>query len=136
MTMGAHVSLPMYRRTLRQRLLLEGVRCRACGQVQFPPRGACPACRGLGREPVQLSGRGVVHAVTRIAPQGAPPEFSGQPMYAVAIIHLDEGPFITAQLTEDAPIGAPVRAVVRRLYEEDGVVRYGFKFAPEVMTGS
>lgn len=134
--MGAHVSVPMYRRTLGQRLRLEGGRCRRCGRVFFPPLGGCRECGG-SLEAVALSGRGTVRAVTRISPAGAPPEFAEQASrqggYTVAIVELEEGPSVTAQLA-DVPglldIGDPVRAVTRRLYEEEGVIRYGFKFVP------
>lgn len=131
--MGAHLSVPIYRRNLRQRLLLEGQRCQACQRLQFPPLACCAACRGDRLEPLRLSGRGVIYALTRIMPAGAPPEFAAQGEYYVAIIQLAEGPRITAQLsvTEPPAIGDPVRAVIRRLYAEDGVVRYGLKFAPE-----
>lgn len=133
MTVGAHVSVPMYRRTLPQRLRLEGRRCTACGQVQFPPRAVCPRCGGARLEPLRLGGHGVLEAVTRIAPAGAPPEFLGSGPYWVAIVRLAEGPKITAQLTDFAAaprIGDAVEAVVRRLYEQEGVARYGFKFRP------
>jgi uncharacterized OB-fold protein len=134
---GAHVSVPMYRRTLPQRLRLEGRRCVSCGRVQFPPAAACPGCFGDRFEPYILSGRGVVEAATYITAAGAPPEFTAQARaeggYWVAIVRLAEGPKITAQLTgfETPPqIGQPVEAVVRRLYVEEGVIRYGFKFQP------
>ena len=57
-------------------------------------------------------------------------------LYAVAIIKLDEGPLVVAQLTDckAAPesfyIGMPVQAVVRRLYEQEGFIRYSYKFRP------
>lgn len=133
--MGAHLSVPMYRRSLRQRLLLEGQRCSACGRLQFPPTARCPACWGDRLGPARLTGRGVIEALTRIAAAGAPPEFT--PVagggYCVAIIRLEEGLRITAQLTGGwtPGIGRPVRAVIRRLYVEDGVIRYGFKFEPD-----
>lgn len=132
--MGAHVSVPMYHRSLPQRLRLEGRRCTACKRVYFPPIGDCRQCGG-SLEPIELSGRGEIHACTYITAAGAPPEFSEQARrqggYHVAVIRLAEGPMITAQLTSHAdppPIGAPVRAVIRRLYDEEGVQRYGFKF--------
>lgn len=135
--MGAHVSVPMYRRSLPQRLRLEGRRCAACAAVHFPPLAVCPRCPGTELEPLPLSGRGVIEAVTEIAPAGAPPEFTDQVRadggYFVAIVSLAEGPRITAQLTGFAslpPIGTPVEAVIRRLYVQEGVVRYGFKFRP------
>ena len=133
--MGAHLSVPMYRRNLRQRLVLEGQRCTACGRTQFPPLARCGQCRGQELQPYRLGGAGVVVAATYITPAGAPPEFAAQARaaggYGVAIIQLDDGPRITGQTVGEAAIGQRVRAVIRRLYEEDGVVRYGFKFAPE-----
>lgn len=135
--MGAHVSVPMYRRSLPQRLRLEGRRCTACEAVLFPPLAVCPRCRGRDLEAFPLSGQGVIEAVTEIAAAGAPPEFAEQVAregrYFVAIVRLAEGPMITAQLTgfDSLPaIGTPVAAVVRRLYTQEGVVRYGFKFGP------
>lgn len=140
--MGAHVSVPMYRRTLPQRLRLEGRRCVSCARVYFPPVGSCPECGG-DLEPTALSGRGEIHALTYITASGAPPEFAEQARrqggYWVAIVKLAEGPMITTQLTDCATepaIGTPVRAVTRRLYDEEGVLRYGFKFAPAGVKGS
>jgi uncharacterized OB-fold protein len=130
---GAHVSVPLYRRSLPQRLRLEGSRCADCGRVQFPPLPHCPACSGRRLAPHRLSGRGVVHAVTQVTAAGAPPEFADQGSFWVAIVALAEGPMITAQLTGlggPPVIGQPVVAVVRRLYAEEGVIRYGFKFRP------
>lgn len=128
--MGAHLPVPMYRRTLPQRLWLEGRRCTACAGLHFPPLARCPACGGEDLTPHRLSGRGHIFAVTRIEKAGAPPEFATGG-YWVAIVQLEEGLRITAQLADVAEppqIGQPVRAVVRRLYAEEGVVRYGFKF--------
>lgn len=73
-----------------------------------------------------------------LSPGGAPPEFAGQARaegrYVVAIVELDEGPRITAQVTDVDPdavdIGMPVTGTIRRIYEEEDVVRYGFKFVP------
>ena len=54
--------------------------------------------------------------------------------FAVALIRLAEGPLIVGQMTDCDPhqleIGTPVTMVTRRLYEQDGVLRYGYKFKP------
>lgn len=133
--MGAQITVPMYRRTLPQRLRLEGRRCADCGHLHFPPLAACPACRSSRLEPQALSGRGTVEAATWITAAGAPPEFADQARaeggYCVAIVRLEEGPGITAQLagfTQLPRAGTPVQAVTRRLYTQEGVIRYGFKF--------
>ncbi|WP_416181128.1 Zn-ribbon domain-containing OB-fold protein, partial [Chloroflexus sp.] len=54
----------------------------------------------------------------------------------VALVRLEEGPLVTAQLTDcdeaDLAIGMPVEMVTRRLMDtgEDGVLVYGYKFRP------
>ncbi len=56
--------------------------------------------------------------------------------YTVALIKLDEGPLVTAQLTdvdnEDVHIGMPVEMVTRKIKEEgeNGLIVYGYKFRP------
>jgi uncharacterized protein len=139
---GAHVSVPIYRRSLAQRLRFEGSRCLECDQVQFPPSPRCRSCKGSRLRSFALAGRGWIQAVTRVAAAGAPPEFIEQARaeggYYVGIVALAEGPMITAQLVgfEGAPtIGAPVVAVIRRLYSEEGVIRYSFKFGPGEVEG-
>jgi hypothetical protein len=54
----------------------------------------------------------------------------------VALIKLDEGPMVTAQLTDvnasDVKIGMRVEMVTRKLREEgdEGQIIYGYKFRP------
>jgi uncharacterized OB-fold protein len=54
--------------------------------------------------------------------------------YAVALVRLEEGPLVTAQLTdvdhEELNIGMQVEMVTRKLREEDegGLIIYGYKF--------
>ncbi|HRE47132.1 MAG TPA: Zn-ribbon domain-containing OB-fold protein [Aggregatilineales bacterium] len=87
---------------------------------------------------VPLTGRGEVYSYTLI--QDAPEGFEGQAPYVLALVKLDEGPMITAQLTdlEGAPeIGMPVEMVTRRL-RNDGAsapIVYGYKFRPLVERG-
>jgi uncharacterized OB-fold protein len=128
----------MYERTIGQRLFFEGERCIECGAVVFPVKAACPDCHNREFDTVDLSGEGEIYSYTVLSPGGAPPEFAGQARaegrYVVAVIGLIEGPRITAQVTNIDPeaveIGTQVSGEIRRIYEEEGVVRYGFKFAP------
>jgi uncharacterized OB-fold protein len=130
----------MYWRTIPQRYRLVGHKCKKCGKVNFPPKGVCKYCNASSDfEEIQLSGRGKVHTFTLIGAGGAPPEFAEQEKaggsYPVAIIELEEGPKVIGQMADvkaqDARIGMPVRAELRRIYSEEGVIRYGFKFVPE-----
>jgi uncharacterized OB-fold protein len=58
--------------------------------------------------------------------------------YTVALVKLEEGPMITAQLTDvdnsKVSIGMPVEMVTRRLRSdgERGMLVYGYKFRPAV----
>jgi uncharacterized OB-fold protein len=89
-----------------------------------------------GFEPIELSGRGIVYAVSKISAGGAPPEFEEQSEvrgdYVVAIVQFDEGPRVVSQLIASDPptIGTPVEAVIRRIYTDEGITRYGYKFRP------
>lgn len=117
-----------------QRYRLEGERCDHCGEIIFPPRDICPACKKPAKTPHALSGRGEVYtySTVRAAPQG----FEVYVPYTVAIIKLEEGPMITAQLTDvaaaDVKIGMPVEMVTRRIRAQgdEGTITYGYKFRP------
>jgi uncharacterized OB-fold protein len=57
----------------------------------------------------------------------------------VALVQLDEGPMVTAQLTdlggEKVEIGMPVEMVTRRIRsdgDERGILVYGYKFRPRL----
>jgi uncharacterized OB-fold protein len=65
-----------------------------------------------------------------------PHGFEDQKPYTIALVRLDEGPMVTAQLTDvnlgDVRIGMRVEMVTRKLREEgpEGQIIYGYKFRP------
>lgn len=135
--MGAHISIPMYQRTLDQRLKLVGLKCNECGSINFPPKGVCRYCRkGNDFEETPLCGKGEIYTFTVISSASAPPEFAKEAAvkgsYPVAIVQLKEGPRVIAQIvdppTEGVEIGMSVEFVIRRIYQEEEVIRYGYKF--------
>ncbi|MGE5485155.1 MAG: Zn-ribbon domain-containing OB-fold protein [Ignavibacteriales bacterium] len=134
--MGAHVSVPSYRRSLPQRYMLQALKCGKCGRVIFPPKGCCPECgQRAGFVPFRLRPEGEVFSFTELSAAGAPPEFGDlartRKGYVVGIVKLDDGPSIMAQLsaaTGPVEIGRRVRGVFKRIYAEEGIVRYGMKF--------
>jgi uncharacterized protein len=89
---------------------------------------------GLHGETQPLSGRGEVYSFSTMynAPQG----YEDQKPYTIALVRLDEGPMVTAQLTDvdtaDVAIGMRVEMVTRKLREEsdEGQIIYGYKFRP------
>ncbi|WP_435077128.1 zinc ribbon domain-containing protein [Halococcus sp. AFM35] len=140
---GAHVSLPSWQRTLPQRYHLIAGKCPDCDAVSFPPEGACGNCRKrVEFQRFELPSTGEIVAKTVIGQGGAPPEFVSQQHrdgpFAVAIVEIvveGESVRLPAQLTDCDPqkpaVGDAVTATFRRIYEIEGVTRYGLKFTPE-----
>ena len=130
------MSLASYWRTKEQRLGLIGEVCPHCGAKLFPPRDICPECSGPARMPFQFSGKGVIHSFSTM--YNAPSGFGQYAPYVVALVKLEEGPLVTAQLTDvdrgAVYIGMPVEMVTRKMREEgdDGLVLYNYKFRPQL----
>ena len=126
-------SIPLTWRRIPERYRLLGVKCETCGSHYFPKRSICPKCRRKGKiTDVQFAGKGKVYSFTEIF---APPDgFEDQIPYILAIIELDEGARLTAQIVDahkdDIKIGSRVEQVFRVIQRDDpeGPVHYGFKF--------
>ena len=122
-------------RHIQQRYNIIGSKCTNCGEVFFPSRVICPDCRRKGEiKDFQFSGKGKIHTFSVVRSPTA--DFKKLSPYAVAIIELDEGAKLTAQLVDcdvdKIKIGDPVEMVFRKIREdgEDGVISYGYKFKP------
>lgn len=131
------MTVPRFWREQPQRYRLLGAECNNCGGIYFPPRTVCPECR---RESIgkmvqrQLSGRGTVlaHTVVHQPADG----FELQVPYVMAIVELEEGCRVMAQVVDVVPgsvgTGLPVEMTFRRIREDgrNGVIYYGYKFRP------
>lgn len=126
------VSVPRFWREIPQRYNLIGNKCSKCGWINFPPRSICPECKDRELGLVKLKGGGEVVTYTVI--RAAPPGFEELVPYVIAIVQLEEGPRITAQVVdcspEDISIGAKVRSCFRKIAEDGraGAISYGYKF--------
>ncbi len=122
-------------RLKKQRYALVGEICPHCESKIFPPRDICPDCGKEAKELYSFSGRGEVYSFTTV--YDAPAGYEENAPYTVALIKLDEGPMVTAQLTDldgrNVQIGTPVEMVTRKLRndgDERGMLVYGYKFRP------
>ena len=122
-------------RLKQQRYGLVGEVCPHCAAKIFPPRDVCPNCGGEAKTAFAFSGKGEVFSYTTI--YEAPAGFDDTAPYTVALVKLEEGPLVTAQLTDlgsqPVEIGMPVEMVTRRLRQdgdERGMLIYGYKFRP------
>lgn len=87
----------------------------------------------LAKESFAFAGTGTLYSYTIV--QDAPESFGVQAPYVLALVKLDEGPMLTAQITdlgddETLEIGDRVEMVTRKLTTEgkQGMIVYGYKF--------
>ena len=129
------MEIPRHWRLRQQRYGLVGEVCPHCEAKIFPPRDICPSCGQEAKTLYAFRGKGEVYSFTTI--YEAPAGYDENAPYTVALVKLNEGPLVTAQLTDlgDQPIqiGMPVEMVTRKLRQdgdERGMLVYGYKFRP------
>ncbi|WAI00410.1 Zn-ribbon domain-containing OB-fold protein [Methanogenium organophilum] len=128
------MSVPRYWRKQQNRYNLKGNKCETCGRYFFPPRAFCPECRRDGKiVDYEFSGNGTVRTFSVI--RTASDDYDIQTPYVIAIIELEEGTCMTAQVIcepDEISIGMPVKSVFRKIIADgdSGVIVYGTKFVP------
>ena len=128
------MQLPRFHRLRSAYYHLEGQICETCGEAQFPARRSCRSCRSRALVARRFSGRGRVFSYSQAAQ--APDGF--EPPHLMALVELEEGPVIAAQLTdlepEEIEIGMDVEMVTRRIraFSSKGYLVYGYWFRPPV----
>ncbi len=136
--MTSYISLPTFAANLDERLRLIAGQCVSCGTLAYPQRPVCTGCGGDRFTDKPLSGEATLYTFTVVAGGGAPAEFDDQQTMTgdilCGVVELAEGPRLMVQIADADPerleIGMPMRAVVRRLYDQEGILRYGAKFVP------
>ena len=109
-----------------------GSKCQNCKELFYPEKKKCPKCENNELEDYKFKGTGQIYSYSII--HNAPTGMENHVPYAVAIIKLDEGPKITAQLVdvdlEKIEIGMKVESCIRKIHEdgENGMIHYGVKF--------
>ncbi|MDH5506915.1 MAG: Zn-ribbon domain-containing OB-fold protein [Anaerolineae bacterium] len=135
------MDIPRHWRLKKQRYSLVGEVCDHCDVKLFPPRDICPECGEEAKTLYSFSGNGQVYSYTTV--YDAPAGFEDAAPYTVAMVKLDEGPLVTAQLTDldekAVEIGMPVEMVTRKLRsatDERGMLVYGYKFRPRLIAAA
>lgn len=121
-----HESAEFWRRVGAHRLALQ--RCTACRAFRFYPRAVCPECLGDGFEWVAVTGRGTLYSFT-VCHRPASEAFADRTPYIVALVDLDEGVRVLANLLDCTPGRARVGMPLALVYDDvgDGVTLYQFK---------
>ncbi len=134
------MAVPKIWRKIPEYYNLIGRRCSDCQEFYFPGREVCVKCGSSNLNEQKFLGKGKIVTYTIIRtpftdPEGEITEVSCRRIpYALAIIQLDEGPMLTAEIVdcsfEDIEIGKKVEVVFRKILEkgEKGVIQYGYKF--------
>ncbi|NJE49888.1 Zn-ribbon domain-containing OB-fold protein [Thermococcus sp. 9N3] len=131
--MARPMQVSRYWRHFREKYRLIGGKCEN-GHVFFPYRQVCPVCGSKNVEEYEFSGKGKVLTWTIV--RNPPSGFEYYKPYPLALVQLEEGPVVLAQLTDVDPEeiheGMEVEAVTRKVreFEEDGIILYGYKFRP------
>ena len=110
-------SLPYWNAARERRLLIR--KCNACGALHFMPRHLCPACWSDQLEWVEARGTGSVHSFTiiRRAPMAA---FAPRAPYVLALIDLDEGPRMMANVLGEDALSVRIGDRVKVTFEDRG----------------
>ena len=101
-----------YSAALKKNKLL-GLKCNDCGAITIPPKMACWKCASPNMEVTELSGKGKIQTFTTIyvAPEGRENEVP----YIVALVELDEGPWIMGNLVEMEPSKTTMDIIGKRV---------------------
>ncbi len=108
-------SKPYWEAADREELLLR--RCTACGTHHFPPRYLCPKCWSCELEWTKATGKGVVYSFT-VMHRAPMPAFIKRVPYVVALIDLEEGPRMMANILGDDALETKVGDRVSVCFEE------------------
>jgi len=101
--------------------------CLLCERAYYPPQQRCPFCLSDRTDWRRASGAGRVYSWI-VMHQVYDPSFKDRAPYAVAIVELDEGPRLVANLVGVANdairLNMPVRAVYDDLTDEIALVQF------------
>lgn len=110
-------SQPYWDAARESRLVIQ--RCKACGGKHFLSRYQCPSCWSDQLEWIESQGAGSVHSFTiiRRAPMA---NFKARAPYVVALIDLDEGPRMIANVIGEDALQVIIGDRVKVTFEERG----------------
>ena len=115
-----------YNEALKENKLL-GLKCKECGTITVPPKMVCRKCASPDMEIIELTGKGKIQTFTtcNVAPEGREDEVP----YIIALVELDEGPWIMGNLTGIDPTTATVELIGKRVRMGDNKVFPGDKYS-------
>jgi uncharacterized protein len=110
-------SQPYWNAARADRLVIR--KCKACGELHFMPRHLCPSCWSDQLEWVDARGTGRVHSFTVIR-RASDPAFAPLVPYVVALVELDEGPRMMANILGAGALDVKIGDAVRVTFQDRG----------------
>jgi uncharacterized OB-fold protein len=110
-------SQPYWNAARERRLVIR--KCKACGELHFMPRHLCPVCWSDQLEWVDAKGTGSVHSYTVIR-RASDPAFAPLVPYVVALIDLEEGPRMMANILGPDALAVKIGDRVRVTFQDRG----------------
>jgi hypothetical protein len=124
--MEARLFFKEYNENLRQGRL-SGLKCGGCAELSAQPRLVCAKCGGQDLEAVELKGGGIIQTFTvnYVAAEGRESEAP----YIVAIVELDDGPWVMGNITGLKPEEATMDIMGRKVSMEGSAVFAGDRYS-------
>ena len=94
-------------------------RCTSCGRAQFYPRAVCTRCQSDDLAWEEASGRGTIYSFT-VVHRAPTPAFRPDVPYVIALVDLEEGVRIMANLLGAPPEAVAIGMAVRVVFEARG----------------
>ena len=110
-------SLPYWNAARERRFMLR--ECKACGRKHFMPRHLCPHCWSDQLEWVESKGGGTVYSYS-IVHRAPTPAFAGNVPYVIAMIDLDDGPRMFANVVGAKALDVVIGDRVKLTFEPRG----------------
>ena len=122
----AKLTFKDYNENLKQGRL-SGLKCSGCGEVSAQPRIICAKCGGNALETIELKGSGAIQTFTvnYVAAEGREPEAP----YIVAIVELDEGPWVMGNISGLKPEEATMDIMGKKVRMEGSAVFAGDRYS-------
>ncbi|MFA5063913.1 MAG: Zn-ribbon domain-containing OB-fold protein [Dehalococcoidia bacterium] len=124
--MEAKLTFKEYNENLKQGRL-SGLKCSSCGEVSAQPRLICAKCGGSQLEALELKGSGAIQTFTvnYVAAEGRESEIP----YIVAIVELDEGPWVMGNIGGLKPEEAGMDIMGRKVRMDGTAVFAGDRYS-------
>ena len=107
---------PYWEAAARHKLMLP--RCDICGLVFFPPRQFCPGCWSGELSWQQMTGGGTLWTFTEVHVAFYDDTWAADVPYVVAVVELDEGPRLPANIVEPDIAGLAIGDRVEVVFED------------------